>query len=219
MRSRHARILALALVWLLCLGAALSVAVAEDVQRGGLLKVAIAGDPPSLDMHQEQTFKVLIPMATCYNTLVRFDPHGFPNVIGDLAKSWKQSEDGLTWTFQLHEGVKFHSGDELTSADVKASWDKIVFPPKGVSSPRRSLFQAIDKIEAPETYTVVFTLKYPSASFASLVAHGANFIFQKKYIDKEPHWHKKNVNGTGPFKFKKWVRGSTLEVERNPDYL
>ena len=107
---------------------------AEDPQRGGVLKVAIAGDPPSLDMHQEQTFKVLIPMSTCYNTLLRFDPHGFPKIIGDLAESWDVSEDGKTYTFKLYEGVKFHSGDELTGADVAASWNKIVFPPKGVTS-------------------------------------------------------------------------------------
>ena len=55
--------------------------------------MAIAGDPPSLDMHQESTFKVLIPMSTVYNTLMRFDPHGFPKIIGDLAKTWEQSND------------------------------------------------------------------------------------------------------------------------------
>ncbi len=52
-----------------------------------------------------------------------------------------------------------------------------------------------------------------------MIAHPANFIFAKADIDKDPHWHKKNANGTGPFKFKKWVRGSTLEVERNPNYF
>jgi peptide/nickel transport system substrate-binding protein len=82
--------------------------MAAEPQTGGILKVAIAGDPPSLDMHQEQTFMVTIPMSTVYNTLVMFDPHGFPEIIGDLAKSWERSEDGKTWTFKLHEGVTFH---------------------------------------------------------------------------------------------------------------
>ena len=129
------------------------------------------------------------------------------------------SEDGKTWTFKLHEGVKFHNGAELIAADVKASWDKIYNPPKGTASTRRSLYQMIDSIDAPEKYTVVFKLKYPSASFLSMIAHPANFIFSKADMDKDPHWHKKNANGTGPFKFKKWVRGSTLEVERNPNYF
>jgi len=134
--------------------------LAEEPQRGGILKVSLSGDPPSLDMHQESTFLVTIPMSTVYNSLVVFDPHGFPKIIGDLAKSWERSEDGKTWTFKLHEGVKFHDGTELTSADVKASWDKIYNPPKGFVSTRRSDFAMIDSTEAPAKDTVVFHLGY-----------------------------------------------------------
>jgi peptide/nickel transport system substrate-binding protein len=127
-----------------------TVGLAEEPQRGGILKVSLSGDPPSLDMHQEQTFLVTIPISTIYNTLVVFDPHGYPNIIGDLAKSWERSEDGKTWTFKLQEGVKFHDGAELTSADVKASWDKIYNPPKGFISTRRSDFEMIESTEAPD---------------------------------------------------------------------
>lgn len=208
-------------VMLMTLGAVSSALAADKPQYGGILRVAIAGDPPSLDMHQESTFKVLIPMSTVYNTLMRYDPHGYPKIIGDLAKTWEQSEDGLRWTFKLHQGVKFHDGEELTAADVKASWDRIVWPSKekGEVSIRRSWYQMIKSIEAPDRYTVVFTLNYPSASFLSFTAHGANLIYAKKYLDQDPHWYKLHANGTGPFKFKKWVRGSYLEVERNPDYF
>ncbi len=147
-----------------------SVVLAQDQpQYGGVLKVAIAGAPPSLDMHQETTFKVKIPMSNCYNTLVIFDPHGFPNIIGDLAQSWTSSEDGMTWTFKLHQGVKFHDGSELTSADVKASWEKIVWPHSGTISTKKSYFGMIKSIEAPDRYTVVYHLNYPSASFLSML--------------------------------------------------
>jgi peptide/nickel transport system substrate-binding protein len=196
-----------------------SALAADQPQHGGTLRIAIAGDPPSLDMHQEQTFMVTIPMSTVYNTLVTFDPHGYPEIIGDLAKSWTRSEDGMTWTFELHQGVKFHDGSEMTSADVKASWDKIVFPPEEVASPRRSLYQMIKSIEAPAKYTVVFKLNYPSASFLSMIAHPANFIYAKKYLDQDMNWYKQHEMGTGPFKLKRYVRGSALEVERNPDYF
>jgi peptide/nickel transport system substrate-binding protein len=126
-------------------------ALAEDKPHyGGVLRVALAGNPPSLDMHQEQTFMVTIPMSTVYNTLVMFDPHQYPKIIGDLAQAWTVADDGMTWTFTLHQGVKFHDGSELTSADVKASWDKIVFPPEGVVSTRKSLYQMAKNIEAPE---------------------------------------------------------------------
>jgi peptide/nickel transport system substrate-binding protein len=78
------------------LGLAPAASAQDTPQRGGILKVALSGDPPSLDMHQESTFKVTIPMSSVYNTLVVVDPHGYPNVIGDLAKSWEASADGLT---------------------------------------------------------------------------------------------------------------------------
>jgi len=195
------------------------VALAEEQPRhGGVLRVAIAGDPPSLDMHQEQTFMVTIPLSTVYNTLVMVDPHNYPKVIGDLARSWTTSEDGMTWTFSLHQGVKFHDGSELTSADVKASWDKVVFPPAGVVSTRRPLYPMVKSIEAPAPDTVVFRLHYPSASFLSMLAHPANFIYAKKYLDQDIHWYKQNTMGTGPFKLKEYVRGASLEVERNPHY-
>jgi ABC-type oligopeptide transport system substrate-binding subunit len=108
---------------------AVSSALAEDKpQYGGIMRVAIAGDPPSLDMHQESTFKVFIPMSNCYNGLIVYDPHGYPNIIGDLAKSWTSSRDGMTWTFTLHQGVKFHDGSEMTSADSRPAGIALCFP-------------------------------------------------------------------------------------------
>ena len=190
---------------------------AEQPRYGGILRVALAGDPPSLDMHQEQTFMVAIPLSPCYNTLVQFDPHDYPKIIGDLADAWTVSDDHLTYTFTLHKGVKFHDGGELTSADVKASWDKIVFPPGGVASPRKSYYEAIKSIDAPDRDTVVFHLNYPSASFLTMLAHPANFIYAKKYLDQDVNYYKQHVIGTGPFRLKRYVRGSYLEVERNPD--
>src|SRR5918996_1507775 len=213
--------LRLSLVVLVCLIGwwnTTGVIAAEAPRQGGALRVAIAGDPPSLDMHQEQTFMVTIPLSPVYNTLVMFDPHGYPKVIGDVAKSWTESEDGMQWTFTLHQGVKFHDGSEFTSADVKASWDRIVSPPEGLVSPRKSEYQAIKSLEAPDPYTVIFHLHYASTSFLTGLAHPANFIYAKKYLDQDPNWYKQNTMGTGPFKLKSYVRGSTLELERNSDY-
>jgi peptide/nickel transport system substrate-binding protein len=203
---------------LMGLWAAPSVLVAEEPHRGGILQVALAGDPPSLDMHQEQTFMVAIPLGPVYNNLIVFDPHNYPEIIGDLAESWTVSDDYLTYAFKLHKGVKFHDGSDMTSADVKASWDRIVFPPEGVISTRRANYQMIKSIEAPDPYTVVFRLHHPSPSFLSSIAHPANFIFAKKYLDSDAQYYKAHSIGTGPFKLKNYVRGSNLELERNPDY-
>ena len=69
----------------------------------------------------------------------------------------------------------------------------------------------VKSIEAPERYTVVFGLHYPAASFLSLLAHPANFIYAKKYLDQDINWYKTHAIGTGPFKLQEYVRGATLE--------
>ena len=218
MRGFKVMMLFLSVVALVGLWAA-PLALAEETPRsGGILQVALSGDPPSLDMHQESTFMVTIPMSPAYNTLIMFDPHNYPQIVGDLAKSWTVSDDYLTYTFKLHEGVTFHDDSDLTSADVKASLDRIVSPPEGAVSPRKSFYQMIKSIEAPDRYTVVLRLHYRSASFMGELAHPANFIFAKKYLDQDVHYYKAHVVGTGPFKYKNYVRGSYIELERNPEY-
>jgi len=128
MQGVKVRVALVCLVTLVALWAVPMALAGEQPRRGGILQVALAGDPPSLDMHQEQTFMVAQPLGPVYNNLIVFDPHNYPQIIGDLAKSWTVSADHLTYTFPLHEGVKFHDGGELTAADVKASWDKNYLP-------------------------------------------------------------------------------------------
>jgi peptide/nickel transport system substrate-binding protein len=218
MRRFKAGVLLLSVVMLAGLWAPPLAAAQEQPRRGGILRVALAADPPSLDAHQEQTFAVTQPMSAVYNNLLVLDPHNYPKVIGDVAKSWQVLDDHLTYRFTLHEGIKFHDGSELTAADVKASWDKVVFPPTGVISPRRGNYQMIKSIEAPDRLTVVFRLHHPSPPFLTGLAHPANFIYPRKYLDTDPHYFKTRSVGSGPFKLKKYVRGSFVELERNPDY-
>ncbi len=170
----------------------------ETPRRGGVLLAAIGADAPSLDPHQEQTFATLQPVAPLYSTLLQIDPYRYPNVIGDVASEWTISPDGLTYTFKLHPGIRFHDGSPLTAADVKASYDKILFPPEGVRSIRKHHYSAIASVEAPEAGTVVFKLKFPSASLLTNLASPWNVIYPKKYLDKDPNHFKKNVDGLRP---------------------
>src|SRR5256886_8107801 len=192
---------------------------AETSRRGGVLLAAIAADAPSLDPHQEQTFATIELVAPLYSTLIQIDPLSYPKIIGDAATEWKIAPDGLTYTFKLRQGIRFHDGSTLTSADVKATYDKIVFPPSGVRSIRKNAYSAIASIEAPDPTTVVFLLKFPSASLLGNLASPWNVIFPKKYLDRDPNYFKSNVVGSGPFKFKSQTHGSTFEGERNPDYF
>ncbi len=221
---RRHRPLVIALVPALLIGPLLAMApaaapAAETPRRGGVLLAAIAADAPSLDPHQEQTFATIELVAPVYSTLIQIDPLQYPKIIGDAATEWKIAPDGLTYTFKIRPGIRFHDGSPLTAADVKATYDKIVFPPPGVRSIRKNAYAAIAGVEAPDPGTVVFKLKFPSASLLGNLASPWNVIYPKKYLDKDPNYFKANVVGSGPFRFKSYTRGSTFEGERNPDYF
>jgi peptide/nickel transport system substrate-binding protein len=192
---------------------------ADTPRRGGVLLAVIGADPPSLDPHQESTFATLQLVAPLYSTLLQTDPYAYPKVIGDAATEWKISGDGLTYTFKIRPGTRFHDGSPLTAADVKATYDKIISPPQGVRSIRKDAYTAVASIETPDPTTAVFKLKFPSASLLTNLASPWNVIYPKKYLDKDPNYFKSNVVGSGPFKFKSYTRGSTFEGERNPDYV
>src|SRR5258705_4746605 len=196
-----------------------AVQAADPPRRGGVLLAVIGADPPSLDPHQESTFATLQLVAPLYSTLLQTDPYAYPKIIGDAASEWKISPDALTYTFKIRPGIKFHDGSPLTSVDVKATYDKLISPPDGVRSVRKNAYAAVTSVEAPEPGTVVFKLKFPSASLLENLASPWNVIYPKKYLDKDPNYFKANVMGSGPFRFKNYTRGSTLDGERNPDYF
>ena len=191
----------------------------ETPRRGGVLLAVIGADAPSLDPHQESTFATIQVVAPLYSTLVQIDPYHYPKIIGDAASEWKIAPDGLTYTFKIRQGIRFHDGSPLTAADVKATYDKIIWPPPGVRSIRKNTYTAVHSVDTPNDSTVVFRLKFPSASLLVNLASPWNVLFPKKYLDKDPNYFKSNVMGSGPFKFKSHTRGATFEGERNPDYF
>jgi peptide/nickel transport system substrate-binding protein len=201
--------------------AALSPAAAQDKPRyGGELLFAVPSEPPSYDAHREETFGVIHPMAPHYNTLLRVDPNDKTGTkpVGDLAESWTAAKDGRTYTFKLRRGVKFHDGSEMTSKDVKASYDKIIFPPAGVASDRQGQYLAVEAVQAPDPYTVVFRLKWPSASFLASVASPWNWIYKADILAKDMRWYETHVMGTGPFLFVEHQKGSHWVGKKNPNY-
>ncbi len=191
----------------------------EKPRYGGTLIYAVADNPPSFDAHRESTYAVLHPVSPHYSLLLKFDPQNYPKIIGDLAESWASSPDHKTYTFKIHRGVKFHDGSILTSEDIKASYGRIISPPPGVVSPRKSFYQVIEGIETPDDHTVVFRLKRPSASFLASLASPWNYIYKADILAKDPRWYEKNIMGTGPFKFVEYVTGSHWVGKRHDDYF
>jgi peptide/nickel transport system substrate-binding protein len=205
----------------LAAGAMLVLPAPVQAQRhGGELVFPVPSEPPSYDGHREETFGLIHPVAPFYNTLLRVDPNDKSGTkpYPSIAESWTTSQDGKTYTFKIRRGVKFHDGSDLTSRDVKASYDKIVFPPPGVGSTRKGQYADVEKIEAPDATTVVFRLKEPSGSFISSLLSPYNFIYKADILAKDPHWYEKNIMGTGPFTFVEHVKGSHVVGKKNPNY-
>jgi len=200
------------------LGAALAMAwpagAAETPKPGGSLTYMISADaPPTFDGHRETTYATIHSVAPYYSVLVRINPDNpgsTTDFVCDLCTEMpKPTDDGKTYTFKILQGVKFHNGDPLTAEDVATSLHMIAFPPEGVLSPRSSDFEMVDKIEAPDPSTVVIRLKYATSAFLPAMADPFAFIYQKKVLDKDPHWYEANILGSGPFKFASITRSAS----------
>jgi len=199
-------------------------AVAADTpKRGGMLTFTIPADaPPSLDGHKETTFATLHATAPFYSTLIRINPSNpssSTDFVCDLCTEMPKPMDaGKSYTFKIRQGVKFHDGTPLTAADVAASWKRIVHPPQGVASARESYMVMVDTVDSPDPTTVVFKLKFATATFLPSLADPFAFIYKKETVEKDPTWYEKNILGSGPFKFVAYETGQSIKGERNPDY-
>ena len=193
---------------------------AQTPRTGGELVFVVPSEPPSYDAHQEETFGVIHPIAPHYSTLLKVDPTDKSGTkpVGDLAESWTVSQDNKTYTFKLRRGVKFHDGGEMTSKDVKASYDKIINPPQGVKSLRKEMYASVQAVDAPDPYTVVFKLKRAEQSILLGLASPWNWIYRAELLAKDPRHYEKNINGTGPFTFVEHQRGSKWVGKKNPNY-
>ncbi|MGE5514144.1 MAG: ABC transporter substrate-binding protein [Bacteroidota bacterium] len=195
-------------------------AAAQTPKRGGILSFAVVAEPPTLDCHAVSTFAFAHPARPHYSTLLKFSGN-YDNmkIVGDLAESFEMSKDGMSYTFKLYKGVKFHDGAEMTSEDVKASYERIINPPEGVVSLRRSAHADIGAIETPDPYTVVFRMKRPNASMLTHFASPWNCIYRAAKLKEDPKFPEKTIIGTGAFKFVEYVKGSHWTGERFKDYF
>lgn len=193
-------------------------AQAQAPKNGGTLKFAVSAEPPDYDCHAATSFAFIHPVRPHYNTLLKFDPAAYPKVVGDLADSWAVSQDGLTYSFSLKKGVKFHDGSAFTSADVKATYERIANPPKGVRSIRKAAYSDIAGIETPDAHTIIFKLKARNASMLTNFASPWDCIYSAAKLKQDPNFPVKNVMGTGPFKFVEHAAGSHWVGEKFKDY-
>jgi ABC-type transport system substrate-binding protein len=194
-----------------------------NAKRGGVLRYGITMRPPHLDFHQSGTINNLGSQACMYDNLIRYNPNDSgQTIIPDLAHSWEIAKDGKTYTFHLRKGVEFSDGAKLTSADVKATFDRITKPPVGISIPRSSLFKSVDSVEAPDDHTIQFKLAVPRPAdfIMGAIASGWNGIVRKKTLEDNNYNLRKTleVPGTGPFQSVRRVEQEIWEMKRNDNY-
>ncbi len=189
---------------------------AEQPQYGGVLNLAFSTEPSTLDLHEYNTSA---PMFASYNSLVRYDPldPGMNKVEPSLADRWEISPDGKTYTFHLVNGVKFHQSGDFTAGDVKFSYERQKNPAKGQVAPRKAAFDSVERIDVVDDHTVKVVMSQPYPSFLANIAQGWMAMLDKEWVSAG-HDPAKEVNGTGPFLWKNYIRGTVVEQVKNPNY-
>lgn len=170
------------------------------------LTVAMATEIDSLDPFNATAGDTKTVMDQIFDGLLDVDEDG--NLVADLAESYEISEDGLTYTFKLKEGVKFHDGSDFSADDVYYTYDKL----SGLSSgePMSSKFSVIKEMEVVSPTEITMTLDAVNNSFIYLQNQP---IVKKDYEDNQT----KPV-GTGPYKFVSYTPGEGMVMERFDDY-
>ena len=180
---------------------------------GATFVVARTGDIDKLDPQLSTAFQTQETLQLVYSTLVKTDANG--QIVGDLATKWDTSADGMTVTFTLRGGVSWQDGTPFTSADVKASIERILNQTTGAVA--RSNLLAIKSVDAPSTDTVVLHLSASSAALLYSLASVNSSIESAKDIGAGTVG--KTPNGTGPFAWKQWNQGQQVVLTANKSYF
>ena len=196
------------------------------LRDGSLLDQDLSGVDPQAEM----SLAMYGVARSVYSTLVRLGYEGDLDVYPDLAESWDVSDDGLSYTFHLRQGVKFHTGQELTADDVKFTFERLYDP--AMASPAAMFGVFIEGVDARlegnaddvpgivvlDKYTVQFNLTQPYGAFLAELVTPSLGILCKEEVEKWGDDYLVHPSGTGPFKLKDWVRGEKLVLEANEDY-
>ncbi len=202
------------IVLALTLALAPAAAAQEQPKIGGVLRVGMIGEPPSLDLHW--TTAVITQQITwhIYEMLYTYD-RSF-NPIPLLAEGHTVADGGRRYTIRLRRGVKFHNGKEMTSADVVASlnrWGRM-------AGPGKLLFKNVEALEAKDPYTVVVHMKAPSGVLFSALARPNNgaAVYPKEVVDAAGDKQVRDFIGTGPFRFVEHKPDRHIKLARFKEY-
>ncbi|MBI4637647.1 MAG: ABC transporter substrate-binding protein [Candidatus Rokubacteria bacterium] len=227
--------LLLALLVLALGGASVAGAAQERAEEGarpgagGVYRRPLGNDPATLDPARVSDIYSRSVSQQIFDGLVQFDQT--LTVMPALAQFWKASRDGLTWTFTLRKGVRFHHGREVTADDVVYSFTRILDPREksgaadlfgtiqGAQEFREGRARTVSGLTALDRYTVQVVLKEAQAPFVSVLAVGHAKIVPREVVERAGEAFGAQPVGTGPFKFVRWERGKEIVLAVNPDYF
>ncbi|MBA2446608.1 MAG: peptide ABC transporter substrate-binding protein, partial [Chloroflexi bacterium] len=191
---------------------------AGEPKRGGQMSLAIISDPTFNPFTWPGQFSTVMAAKPLWSTLVKYEP-GTMRAVPDLATSWEPAPDGLTWTFKLRQGVKWHDGAPFTAADVKFTIDNIMNPQ--VNALFRSNLVGLKGADVVDDQTVKLVLDKPFSSLPIQlgynIAMAPKHLLDGKDLNTLEEYIQKPI-GTGPFRIKEIVKGSYIAMEAFPDF-
>lgn len=196
----------------LVLGVALATGVAGSAMAAKTTAtLGMRLEPPHLDPTAGAAAAIdEVVYQNVFEGLTRIDENG--EVQPGLAESWTISDDGLTYTFKLHDGVTFHDGTTFDAEDVKFSFERA--KAEDSTNAQKRIFEPIESVTAVDPTTVEIKLSRPAGSFLFDLGWGDAVIVAPESADS----NKTEPVGTGPFTFGRWVKGDRVELGHNDDY-
>jgi peptide/nickel transport system substrate-binding protein/oligopeptide transport system substrate-binding protein len=201
---------------------------ADTPERGGIYRRPLGNNPSTLDPHLIADTYGFTVAQQIFDGLVQYD--GTLTIIPAIAQSWKGSRDGLSWTFFLRKGVKFHNGREVTADDVVYSFTRILDPKtnskaaevflkvKGAKDFVEGHAKTVQGFRTLDPYTVQIELAEASAPFVASLAMGYIKIVPREAVEESGSGFGFRPVGTGPFKFVRWKKDEEIVLEANLDY-
>ncbi|MCG5217649.1 ABC transporter substrate-binding protein [Streptosporangium soli] len=189
---------------------------------GGTLTVAMPSDAPTLDPHKSSSFNTHERLGLVYSRLLKQEigpdvPYGKAKNVGDLAEKWEVAENGLTYTFHLRKGVRWHdvapvNGREFVAGDVVATFERI--QKQGFQA---QMLRNVTSVKASDEHTVVLKLSKPFAPLLNFMANHHMWILPKEAVDGTVNLDRQAI-GTGPFVLERWDRDVAAVYKKNPTY-
>ena len=195
----------------------------EESER--IFRFRLGSDPPSLDpIHATDTSSAAV-VFRIFEGLIEQDPETL-EIVPSLAESWEISKDGITYTFHLKKGVRFHNGREMTSDDFLYNFERcltpeniserswVLAPIKGAKDMLNGRAETLTGMETPDDYTVILHLEEPFTPFISYLTMEAARVAAREGIESDQF----TPIGTGPYKFISWDHDIRVSLEANEDY-